>query len=487
MGHGFRALRSGEGEGWRVRGRCRTAWRRHAGAWRGRPAVAVRVGAAALVLGTTTAAMPTTAAALPTAAAAVAGRASATAAQASVIAATASGTPSPYAFTDGARSIEGAGSTGDAPLLKPGEAYKSSLPGSGRVSYRLDLDAASNAYVSVTAVPSPDTTVSVIDGVKVTVQDAEGNTCSDDTKRFGTARSPHPVAAWGMREISPNRPLCRKAGAYYVSVERADPEGDGSSPDAWDLELFATTEPRTAKTGATSAPEVWNSATPQPLQGEPEHRKGGAGFTGATPLDQGVWRDDIRPGQTLFYQVPVDWGQQISATADLGSSDSGGTGYTSDALDLAVYNPARGDVADVAVGYDGDQNSRSLPPLPPVDHANRYSAIAQVSAMRFAGSYYLVAHLAQGVADSFGDGPFKMTLRVTVSGEPRGGPEYVGESVPNGVFEVSEQDREAAAEGVAAGGDTAMRVLAVGGIGTGSALLVGLGVWTLVARRRSVA
>ncbi|MEU6684329.1 hypothetical protein [Streptomyces sp. NPDC046832] len=441
--------------------------------------MAVRVGAAALVLGTTTAALPTTAAAVPTTAAAAAG-------QASAIAGRASGTPSPYAYADGARSIEGATSTGDAALLEPGEAYKSALPGRGRVSYRLDLDATSNAYVSVTAVPSPDTTVSVIDGIKVTVQDAEGNTCSDDTKRFGTARSPHPVAAWGMREISPNRPLCRKAGAYYVSVERVDPDGDGSSPDAWDLELLATTEPRTARTGETSAPEVWNSATPQPLQGEPEHRDGGAGFTRATPVDQGVWRADIRPGQTLFYEVPVDWGQQIAVTADLGSSESGGTGYTSDALELALYNPARGDVADVAVGYDGDQKSRSLPPLPPVDHANRYSAIAQVGAMRFAGSYYLVAHLARGVADSFGNGPFKMTLRVTVSGEPRGGPEYVGESVPNGVFEVSEQDREAAAKGVAAGADTAMRVLAVGGIGTGSALLVGLGVWTLVARRRSV-
>ncbi|KOX00844.1 membrane protein [Streptomyces sp. NRRL B-1140] len=407
--------------------------------------------------------------------------------QASAATDQASGTPSPYAFADGALRVQGARSTGDAAPLKPGEVYKSSLPGHGKVNYRLDLDATSNAYVSVTAVPSPDSTVSVIDGVKVTVQDAEGNTCSDDNTNFGAARSPHPVAAWGMREISPNRPLCRKPGAYYVSVERVDPQGEGSSPDAWDLELVAMTEPRTARTGATGAPEVWNSATPQPLQGDARHREGGAGFTGATPLGQGVWRDDIRPGQTLFYAVPVDWGQQLSVTADLGSSETGATGYTADALDLTLYNPARGDVADVGVGYTGGQRSGSLPPLPPVGHANRYSATSQVSAMRFAGSYYLVAHLSEGVADTFGDGPFKMTLRVTVSGEPRGGPEYAGESVPEGVFEVSEQDREAAVEGVAASGDTAMRALAVGGIGTGSALLVGLGVWSLLARRRTAA
>lgn len=428
----------------------------------------VRLGAVAVVLGTTAAVVP---------------------GQAALAAAGASGTavsPSPYAFADGARSIEGARSTADAKLLTPGTAYKSSLPSSGKVSYRLQLDATSNAYVSVTAVPSPASTVSVIDGLKVSVEDDEGTPCSSDTASFGAARSPHPIAAWGRREISPTKPLCREAGNYYVSVERADPKGEGSSPGAWDLELVAMTEPRTAKTGSTSAPEVWNSASPQPLQGEAERRRGGAGFAGATPLDQGVWRDDILPGQTLFYEVPVDWGQQLHVTAELGSSASGGTGYTPDALDLALYNPARGPVADVGVGYDGGQKSGSLPPLPPVDHANRYAVIGQAGAMRFAGSYYLVAHLAESVAGTFGDGPFKMTLRVRVSGAARGGPDYVGESEPKGVFEVSEQDREAAAEGVAGGDDTAMRIVAVGGIGTGSALLVGLGVWTVVARRRNV-
>ncbi|MET9763426.1 hypothetical protein ABZ016_31015 [Streptomyces sp. NPDC006372] len=395
--------------------------------------------------------------------------------------------PSPYGFAAGAQNIEGAKSTADAKSLTPGTPYRSSLPSSGKISYRIELDATSNAYVSVTAVPSPDSTVSVIDGLKVSLQNDDGTSCSVDTESFGAARSPHPIAAWGRRDISPTQSLCREAGTYYVSVERVDPHGEGSSPDAWDLELLAMTEPRTAKAGPTSAPEAWNSASPQPLQGEAERRRGGAGFTGATPLEQGVWRDDLRPGQTLFYEVPVDWGQQLHITAELGSSDSGGTGYTSSALDLDLYNPARGHVADVAVGYDGDQKSGSLPVLPPVAHANRNAATEQIGALRFAGSYYLVAHLAQSVADSFGDGPFKMTLRVRVSGAAQDGPRYAGESEPKGVFEVTEQDREAAAEGVTGGDDTAMRAVAVGGIGTGSALLVGLGVWTVLARRRSAA
>ncbi|GGY29104.1 hypothetical protein [Streptomyces djakartensis] len=429
--------------------------------------MAVRLGVVAVVLGATAIVGP---------------------GQAALAAAAVSGTgasPGPYAFAEGARSIEGARSTADADPLEPGTTYKSSLPSSGKISYRLTLDASSNAYVSVTAVPSPGSTVSAIDGVKVYLEDDNGASCSVDTTNFGAARSPHPIAAWGRREISPGRSLCREAGTYYVFVERVDPDGEGSSPDAWDLELVAMTEPPAVKAGATSAPEVWDSASPQPLQGEAEERRGGGGFAGATPLDRGVWRDDIRPGRTLFYAVPVDWGQQLHVTAELASSDSGGTGYLPGALNLALYNPARGQVADVGVGYDGGQKSGSLPVLPPVDHANRHAAVEQTGAMRFAGSYYLVAHLAQDVADSFGDGPFVMTLRVRVSGAAQDGPGYAGESEPKGVFDVSDQDREAAAEGVAAGDEAALRAVAVGGIGTGSALLVGLGVWTVLTRRRN--
>ncbi|MFC7843050.1 hypothetical protein [Streptomyces sp. NPDC057382] len=393
--------------------------------------------------------------------------------------------PSSYGFAEDATRIEGARTTADADPLTPGRSYRSSLPSRDKVSYRLDLDATTNAYVSVTAVPPPGSSVSVVDGLKVSVQDAEGNSCSVDTTTFGTARSPHPIAAWGMREISPGKPLCRADGAYHVTVERADPEGEGSSPDTWELEILAVTEPQTAKAGATGAPQTWDSATPQPLQGDAEQRKGAAGFAGATPLDRGVWRDELRPGQTVFYTVPVDWGQQLAVTADLGSSDSGGTGYVSDALEVTLYNPARGHVARLGVGYDGDQKSGSLPPLPPVDHANRNAPLAQTGALRFAGSYYLVAHLSESVADSFGDGPFATTLRVDVRGTAEAGPDYAGESDPEGLFDVSEEDREAAAAGVPGGDDTALRVVAVSGIGTGSALLVGLGVWTLLVRRRS--
>ncbi|PWI12495.1 hypothetical protein DIZ27_02785 [Streptomyces sp. NWU339] len=482
--------RPGDDEGWRVRGRRCMAWGRHARAGRGRAPAALRAGvvtlASVMLLGAPGAS------ARPEAAAAgapeVVSRASgnAGAPEAFRAASGAPGASEGYAFTEGAQRIDGAGSTADAVRLEAGRTYRSTLPASGRIHYRLELDAGSDVHVSATAVPPGRGSAAVIDGVKVSVQDADGRSCDVDTATFGAAASPHPVAASAVREISPRKSLCQDAGTYYVTVERADPDGKGASPDAWQLELTIASEPRLERTEVTTAPEEWNSASPQPVTGEAQRRAGGVGFAEATPLDEGVWRDDIRPGRTLFYKVPVDWGQQFHATAELGSSSSDGTGFVPAALDLDLYNPVRGHVADVGIGYDGRQKSGSLPPLPHVAYANRHATGAQVGAMRFAGSYYLVAHLTAEVADDFGDGPVPLKLRVRVSGAAQDGPEYAGESVPADIFAVTAQDREAATRGRSTGDGTAMTALAVGGIGTGSALLVGLAVWTAAARRRTV-
>ena len=207
-----------------------------------------------------------------------------------------------YAFDEGASRVEGALSTADAVRLETGRTYRSTLPPSGPVHYRLELDDTSDVYVAATAVPPGGSSAAVIDGVKVSVQDGNGRPVT------GTGplalRSPHPVAAWVVREISPRRSLCKDAATYYVTVERADPDGKGASPDAWELELTTVSEPRPAQTGATTAPETWNSASPEPLAGDARRRAGGAGFTEAAPLDEGVWKDDIRPGPDALLQGP---------------------------------------------------------------------------------------------------------------------------------------------------------------------------------------
>jgi hypothetical protein len=198
--------------------------------------------------------------------------------------------------------------------------------------------------------------------------------------------------------------------------------------------------------------------------------------------------------------VPVDWGQQLHAVAELGSSggvSSSGGRYVSSALVVSLYNPARGYVDDEGTVYDGRQTSAALDPLPPVDYANRYGIGDRMNGMRFAGSYYLVVHLAEQVTERFGAGPYGLMLRVQVTGAAQDAPGYLGQSVPRNTFAVTEQDRAAvggwtsggtgtdAADGGGGSGDAAMRVVAVSGIGTGSLLVLGLGLWTVIARRRA--
>ncbi|MFE9875629.1 hypothetical protein [Streptomyces sp. NPDC005784] len=494
----------GYDEGWRVMGRRtegRRAESRCARTWHGRMLVAAAAAATLCV------------------ALAPAGRAATAAAPAAADARTtdedartaADGTSGPYAFAADATTVKGTADTTDSVRLEPGRTYKSSVGAAGRggrLYYRLELDAVSNAYIAATAVPGPGATVSYSDGLKVSLQDGNGRNCSfSGTVHFGATQSPHPITAWASRETSGKQYACQTAGTYYVVVERTGAAGTTSgttgsaalapsSARAWDLELSYVSEP-TLKTasGSTSAPEVWNSASPDALVGAAKRRSGGAGFSGAVPLGQGVWKDDISPGQTRFYKVPVDWGQQFYATADLGSSNRG-QGYMGTALVMSLYNPVRGFVDDVGSGYDGSQRSAALDPLPPVAYKNRYGLNDHVSGMRFAGSYYLVVHLAAQVADHFGEGPFGLTLRVRVTGTAQAGPAYAGRATPRDVFAVPAGDSDHAADDGAAGtgdagsGDAGrsgtMKLVAAGGIGTGSLLMLTLGMWTVLARRRAV-
>ncbi|MFJ2169080.1 hypothetical protein [Streptomyces griseofuscus] len=391
--------------------------------------------------------------------------------------------PGAYAFAPGARTVEGTASAAGAPRLDPGRIYHGSLPAHGRLTYRLDLaDATATAYVPVTAVPPAHTDVTSTDGIRVTVRDAHGTACSFATARFGAGLSPRPVTALGKREAG--RALCRGAGTYSVLVERLD-TGGTSAP--WDLELAPVMEPRLTSPGPTGAPQAWDSASPEPITGEARERAGGAGFTAARALGPGVWRTALVPGRTVFYKVPLDWGRRLQAAAELGGA--AGHGYVGGALDLSLYDPVRGLADDVSLGYTGVRKPVALAPLPPVEYANRYAAPAAVSALRFAGDYYLVLHLSDRLTETFGPGPYEVTLRVRVDGRAHAGPGYAGRPEPDGVFTPTAQDEAAppiggGGAGSAGGtGSPAMKAVAAGGIGLGTALLLVLGGWTLAVRR----
>ncbi|MGW0563467.1 hypothetical protein ACWDZ4_23390 [Streptomyces sp. NPDC003016] len=396
----------------------------------------------------------------------------------------AAGEPGPYAYGPRAKPVEGAVVSTDAERLEPGGTYRDSIEPGGRLFYRLELDAKSNAYVSATAVPVPGTKVAYADELKVTLQDRDGNSCNYNTARFGSAEFARPIGTYAHRTVEEDA-SCQAADTYFVLVERTG--ADTSSSEPWELEIRHLTEPRVKAGGATAAPENWPSSSPAPPGGEPRERRGGTSFFNAPGLGQGEWRDRIKPGETLFYKVPVDWGQQLSASADLGSA--AGEGYVSNALTMALYNPARGLVDSATdVSYDGRQKSSVLDPLPPVAYENRFESSDSVNGMRFAGWYYLRVSLSPRVGKEFGPQALGLSLRLNIEdGKGKGAPGYAG---PAGEFQVTDEDLSAAESGQstsAAARSATMRLIGASGIGAGTVLVLGLGVWTLVARRRAAA
>lgn len=390
----------------------------------------------------------------------------------------AEGEPNPYRFASSAQDIEGGADTADATQIDAGATYRTSIGKGKQLHFKVRLDAASHAYASAVAVPRLGAQLSFQDGIKVSLRDGQGEVCGEGDARFGPGGIPKPVAANADRTVSAGGESCQQAGTYYVVIERSSK--DSSSPGDWAVELRLFEEPQ-LKSGGNSVPvESWPTTMPELPTGAAQQRAGGTGFNDARALTQGVWRDEIEPGRTRFYRVPVDWGQRLFAKAELGSSQN--RGMVGNALSMSLYNPARGFVLHDTARYLGEPVGVQLDPLPAVAYENRWGKNVDQRAMRFPGWYVLAVSL-HPKTDSYGPGALPVTLRVKVDG-PAKDREYAR---PAGVFSVAEQDEGAAAAGQTDGEarhSDVLRVVGVVAIGVGSVLVFGLGLWTVVARRR---
>ncbi|MFI0712695.1 hypothetical protein ACH4SK_19030 [Streptomyces inhibens] len=388
-----------------------------------------------------------------------------------------------YRTADGATTINGTTSAAHAPQLKPGP-HTDSIKRGEQKYYAVTLDASSSAYFSAVAAPKPGTKVEEYgDKLTLNVEDSSGNTCgAEATPSFRGGGMAYPIADYATRRIGADRTECQKAGPYYLVIGR---QGSATSgPDAWPIELdFLNEPPLKGNTPAQPGDGTWSTATPAPPT-DPTKRaaRGGTGFNDAGSVASGVWKDRIRPGETHFYRVPVDWGQRLNLSAELPNASSEATDFVARALGLSVYNPARGAVGDANfVSYRG-KPAAARAFTAPVDYGNRFNPTGSVSAMRFAGWYYIEVSLHADAVQYFPRGA-DLTLRVDVRGNPKAGPGY---TKPTSDFSVTPEDREMARKGQtaqeAAKSGTLMTV-AYAGIGTGVVLLVGLGAWTVVARR----
>ncbi|MBB5934091.1 hypothetical protein [Streptomyces zagrosensis] len=390
--------------------------------------------------------------------------------------------------------ISGGESSDNAASLAAGGPRVDSIGNGETRFYSVDLDASSTAYVSAVAIPPPGSGIDAYkDEIRITLTRLDGGRCdaalagadADDVAHpFGTAVVRQPGSGTSAR--------CGDAGRHLVKVER--PSTPTPRAQRWTLEVRHMREPA-VKGGPTEQPPKgsWSSQAPLPTTETPRPRPGGTGFNDATALSPGAWKDTVEPGQTRFFKVPVDWGQQLLTSIEVPSpagstgKPTGSAGFLSDALGATLYNPGRALLAtNHFISYKGDQNGSRIGTAP-LAYANRAAhSQAAVRAASVAGWYYVAVSISPEMERYFKDG-VPVTVRVHLKGTPRPGPRYDGSATAGG-FGVGKDDERAARRGQSAAEvrqSDQLRAVAYGGFALGTALLAGLGAWKLTARRRA--
>ncbi|MCD9142662.1 hypothetical protein [Streptomyces albireticuli] len=375
-----------------------------------------------------------------------------------------------YRMAPGAQEVRGSGSATGGPLLRPGSAtYTDSVRPGERKYYSVELDAGSSAYVSAVAVPRPGATMGTRDGIDVVLEDAAGTPCGAGRHRtFLSAGGAYPVADYAERVVRQGAP-CGAAGTYRFVVRRGDAAGGDTA--AVPVELRYETGPAARPEDAATSSGAWSSQPPPRSRRTAAEVVGGSGFNDAAEIRAGAWKDELRPGETRFYRVSVDTGRQLFASARFaGAGDDGTAPYVISGVRLGLSNTARGYVMNKTAGYQGRDATLSLA-TPPAGAGGGGGGGDAVRGMRFAGWYYLQVSLNPKVGRG-GSGAVPVTLDVDVAdARVSAGP----------VRKSSEGGATAARSGEGGGG--ALRVVGYAGVGVGSVLLLGLGVWTVRVRR----
>ncbi|MEV4431798.1 hypothetical protein [Streptomyces sp. NPDC049585] len=388
--------------------------------------------------------------------------------------------PAAYRPAAGASPVRGAtGTGGNAPVLAADPAaYTDSIaPGESR-SYGVELDDRASAYVSAVAVPRPGSRMGLRDGIDVSLLAPDGTACGGVRHRsFASAGGAYPLADSAERVVKAAGGACATAGTYRFVVRRGDATGGDAAPVQLELKYTSGPPRHTIAAALPSAPGGWSSQAPSPRPtGRARAVRGGTGFDDAAEIAPGAWQDRIRPGETRFYRVRVDAGEQLFADAEFGSGAAAHGPYVVGGLRVGLNNPGRGYAMNRTGSYQGRPATVSLA-TPPAANDGGGDGGEAARGMSLPGWYYLQVSVSPKVRE---DGGVPVALAVSVAGArpavATGGGAGGGGRQVTGVEPV-------AAAGPARRGER-LRILGYAGIGTGSALLIGLGAWSLAARRR---
>ncbi|WP_198540008.1 hypothetical protein [Streptomyces sp. CT34] len=396
-----------------------------------------------------------------------------------------SGQLSPPGYQLSGKPVRGTADRQSAPVIAPGQ-YQDSIGPNEERYYATDLDAASAADFSATAVPQAGAAADAPDALHTKVVYGTDSSCASTTAMSGQRDGAAPLTSAVSRIPSQHGTnSCDKAGRYWLVVQRT--AAKAASAARWPLELTFHVEPPLPKgvTPAPSQPDYGAGGKDATLPTTaPKGVSGGTGFNDASLLHQGVWRDRILPAQTLWYKVPVGWGQQLRYDVEFANEPKAKGSVTRTSFgSTQVYTPYRAPVGNGTgqfipqVPYNGRVASLKMGTVP-VSWANRYETHPDVIPVHAKGDFYIAVTLGARAAQISESPQIGVVLRVAVLGKEKAGPEAAATPLNSGVT--------GGGSGSAAGTGRwpAIRVAGVSVGVVGVLLLVGLGTSYVWARRK---
>ncbi|MGW2560651.1 vWA domain-containing protein [Streptomyces sp. NPDC001514] len=331
--------------------------------------------------------------------------------------------------------VEGTPDRGGAPALAPGQYLDTIGPGEKR-HYAVDLDGISTVNFSATAVPQPGAAVDTFDALRTRIAygtDTSGGSCESSTEHFFQREGATTLTSAVARVPSEKGfGSCDKAGRYWLVVERESKKGSDAA--RWPLELTYGVE-RPLPQGvrpAESRPEYGKGGKEAALPlGDPKDVAGGTGFNDARELGQGVWRDRVLPAQTLWYKVPLGWGQQLRYDVEFANEPTLKRGHSSTLSYGAteVYTPARAPVGGGTAEfipqtvYNGRPAALKMGTVP-VSWTNRHETHPNVVPVHAKGDFYIAVTLGARAAEIAESPQIGVVLRVAVLGDEKAGPQH---------------------------------------------------------------
>ncbi|GGU80869.1 hypothetical protein GCM10010211_53670 [Streptomyces albospinus] len=383
------------------------------------------------------------------------------------------------------KQVRGTADRQSAPLIAPGQYLDSIGPNEERY-YATNLDAASAADFSATVVPQPGAAIDSPDALRTKVVYGADGSCESTSAMFGQREGAAPLTS-AVSRIPSQRGTksCDKAGRYWLVVERT--AAKGSDAARWPLELTFHVEHPLSKgvTPAPSEPDYGAGGKDATLPTTaPEAVSGGTGFNDARPLHQGVWRDRILPAQTLWYKVPVGWGQQLRYDVEFANEPKAKGAVTPTSFgSTQVYTPYRAPVGSGTgqftqqAPYNGRVASLKMGTVP-VSWTNRYETRPNVTPVHANGDFYIAVTLGARAAQISENPQIGVVLRVAVLGKEKAGPEAGAVAVKSSAVDGG------SGSAAGSGGWPAIRVAGVSVGVVGVLLLAGLGMSYVWARRK---